>query len=193
MWGIKHFLCLADVVPPLALTESTCLDFRLLKNTQRRYDIREAQEMFYAPHSILFLGQSAWQLRASLLMILKLKPWWLITITRSSVYKSDSVLAQWLVHAIELWPGNNKERSATITSCASRMSYLLWFSSGLESRLGCGFYLGRDILLTQMSLFLEVRKLLKLQGVAYLEGRFRSRSYSKQTYIAITQERSIIV
>ena len=25
--------------------------------------------------------------------------------------------------------------------------------------------------------FLEVRKLLKLQGVAYLEGRFKSRSY----------------
>ncbi len=29
----------------------------------------------------------------------------------------------------------------------------------------------------QLSLFLEVRKLLKLQGVAYLEGRIKSRSY----------------
>ncbi len=37
-------------------------------------------------------------------------------------------------------------------------------------------YLGRDVkkyLSTQLSLFLEVRKLLKLQGVAYLEGRFK--------------------
>ncbi len=31
----------------------------------------------------------------------------------------------------------------------------------------------------QLSLLLEVRKLLKLLGVAYLEGRLKSRSYGK--------------
>ncbi len=33
-----------------------------------------------------------------------------------------------------------------------------------------------------LCLFLEVRKLLNLQGVAYLEGRFKSRSYGMCTH-----------
>ncbi len=37
----------------------------------------------------------------------------------------------------------------------------------------------------QLSLFLEVRKLLKLQGVAYLEGRLKSRSYGSLRHVFV--------
>ncbi len=54
--------------------------------------------------------------------------------------------------------------------------------SGLQSRIGYIYlYLEHDIkkqLSNQLSLLLEVRKLLKLLGVAYLEGHLKSRSYS---------------
>ncbi len=40
----------------------------------------------------------------------------------------------------------------------------------------------------QLSLFLEVRKLLKLQGVAYLEGRLKSRSYCNYASVRMPSE-----
>ncbi len=47
-------------------------------------------------------------------------------------------------------------------------------SCSLELRLWFDLYLGRDIKSTLQSLLLEVRKLEKIEGVAYLEGRFKS-------------------
>ncbi len=49
-------------------------------------------------------------------------------------------------------------------------------SCSLESRLLFDLYLRRDIT-TQQSLLLEVRKLEKIEGVAYLEGCFKSNKY----------------
>ncbi len=51
-----------------------------------------------------------------------------------------------------------------------RLNYIV--SSSLESRLWFDLYLGCTTVAT-----LEVRKLPKIDGVAYLEGRFKSNKY----------------
>ncbi len=66
-----------------------------------------------------------------------------------------------------------------LSSIISGLNYIV--SCGLESRLWFDLYLGRDIkkqLSTQQSLLLEVRKLEKIEGVAYLEGLFKSNKYT---------------